>query len=196
MDYEAVIGLEVHVQLLTASKMFCRCSAQYAAAPPNTLVCPICGGMPGALPTINQQAIVYTAKTALALHCEIAEVTRFDRKNYPYPDLVKGYQISQYDMPISHDGWLEIEIGESAKRVGVRRVHLEEDTAKLMHRTGPDGRSYTLVDINRSGVPLMEIVGDPDMRSGEEARLYLEKLRTILQYLDVSTGRMEEGAMR
>src|SRR3989304_9193422 len=128
MEYEAIIGLETHVQLLTASKMFCRCSARYAAAPPNTVVCPICSGMPGSLPTINELAIVYTVKTALALNCEIAELTRFDRKNYPYPDLVKGYQISQYDMPISHDGWLEITHDGQSRRVGIRRVHLEEDT--------------------------------------------------------------------
>jgi aspartyl-tRNA(Asn)/glutamyl-tRNA(Gln) amidotransferase subunit B len=196
MEYEAVIGLEVHAQLLTSSKMYCGCSAQYASAPPNTLVCPICGGMPGSLPVINEQAVIYTVKTALALNCQIAEFTRFDRKNYPYPDLVKGYQISQYDMPISHDGWLEIVLDGQLKRVGIRRVHLEEDTAKLLHRDAPDGTSYSLVDVNRSGVPLMEIVGEPDIRSGEEARLYLEKLRTILQYLDVSTGRMEEGALR
>lgn len=196
MDYEAVIGLEVHVQLLTASKMFCRCSARYAAAPPNSLVCPTCGGMPGALPTINAKAIAFTVQTALALNCTIAEVTRFDRKNYPYPDLVKGYQISQYDTPISHDGWLEIVHEGQMKRIGIRRVHLEEDTAKLLHRDAADGTRYTMVDINRSGVPLMEIVGDPDIRSGEEARLYLEKLRTILEYLEVSTAKMEEGAMR
>ncbi len=191
MDYEAVIGMEVHAQLLTESKMFCRCSADYAAAEPNTHVCPVCLGMPGVLPVINQKAIGYTIMTALALHCQIPEFSKFDRKNYFYPDLPKGYQISQYDLPLSRDGWLEIEAGGETRRIGINRVHLEEDTAKLAHVDG-----HSLVDFNRSGVPLMEIVSQPDIRTPEEARQYLTKLRTILRYLGVNSGNMEEGAMR
>jgi len=196
MEYETIIGLEVHAQLLTKSKMYCRCSTDYASAPPNTHVCPVCLGMPGVLPTINQQAVEYTAMTALALNCTISDYTKFDRKNYPYPDLMKGYQISQYDAPIGHDGWLNIEVGGETRKIDITRVHLEEDVAKLLHRTPPGGESYSLVDVNRSGVPLMEIVGEPDLRSPEEARQYLIKLRTILQYLSVSTGNMEEGSFR
>jgi aspartyl-tRNA(Asn)/glutamyl-tRNA(Gln) amidotransferase subunit B len=190
-DFEVVIGLEVHSQLLTHSKMFCPCSTDYANAAPNTHVCPICMGMPGVLPVINQQAVAYTIMTALALHCSIPEYSKFDRKNYPYPDLMKGYQISQYDIPLSHDGYLMIEQGGEKKRVGITRVHLEEDTARLLHHS-----SYSLVDINRSGTPLMEIVSEPDMRSPEEARLYMQQLREILVYLGVSSGRMEEGSLR
>jgi aspartyl-tRNA(Asn)/glutamyl-tRNA(Gln) amidotransferase subunit B len=196
MNYETIIGLEVHAQLLTKSKMYCRCSADYASTPPNTHVCPVCLGMPGVLPVINQQAIEYTIMTALTLNCTISDYTKFDRKNYPYPDLMKGYQISQYDTPISHDGWLTIELDGTEKRVGITRVHLEEDVAKLLHRASPDGQSYSLVDVNRAGVPLMEIVSEPDLRSPEEARQYLVKLRSILQYLGVSTGNMEEGSFR
>jgi aspartyl-tRNA(Asn)/glutamyl-tRNA(Gln) amidotransferase subunit B len=191
VDYEAVIGIEVHAQLLTESKMFCRCSADYAAAEPNTHVCPVCLGMPGVLPVINQKAVEYTVMAALALHCQIPEFSKFDRKNYFYPDLPKGYQISQYDLPLSRDGWLEIEVGGQARRIGIERVHLEEDTAKLVHVDG-----HSLVDFNRSGVPLMEIVSRPDIRTPDEARQYLTKLRTILRYLGVNSGNMEEGAMR
>ncbi len=196
MNFETIIGLEVHAQLLTKSKMFCRCSADYANALPNTYVCPVCLGMPGVLPTINQQAVEYTIMTALALNCTISEYTRFDRKNYPYPDLMKGYQISQYDAPFGYGGWLAIEVNGEKKKVGITRVHLEEDVAKLIHRAPPEGESYSLVDVNRAGVPLMEIVGEPDLRSPEEARQYLIKLRSILQYLGVSTGNMEEGSFR
>jgi aspartyl-tRNA(Asn)/glutamyl-tRNA(Gln) amidotransferase subunit B len=196
MNFETIIGLEVHAQLLTKSKMFCRCSADYAAAPANTHVCPVCLGMPGVLPVINQKAVEYTIMTALVLNCTISEYTKFDRKNYPYPDLMKGYQISQYDAPIGHHGWLTIEVNGQKKRVDITRVHLEEDVAKLVHCTPPSGESYSLVDVNRSGVPLMEIVGEPDLRSPEEARQYLIKLRSILQYLGVSTGNMEEGSFR
>ncbi len=196
MEYETIIGLEVHAQLLTKSKMYCRCSTDYASAPPNTHVCPVCLGMPGVLPTINQQAVEYTAMTALALNCAISDYTKFDRKNYPYPDLMKGYQISQFDAPIGHDGWLNIEVDGETRKIGITRVHLEEDVAKLLHRTPKNSESYSLVDVNRSGVPLMEIVGEPDLRSPEEARQYLIKLRTILQYLGVSTGNMEEGSFR
>jgi aspartyl-tRNA(Asn)/glutamyl-tRNA(Gln) amidotransferase subunit B len=196
IGFETIIGLEVHAQLQTRSKMFCGCSTDYASAPPNTHVCPVCLGMPGVLPVINQQAIEYTAMTALALHCSVSEFTRFDRKSYPYPDLMKGYQISQYDSPIGLKGWLNIEVDGETKKIGITRVHLEEDVAKLTHRTGPDGETYSLVDVNRSGVPLMEIVGEPDLRSPEEARQYLIKLHSILRYLGVSTANMEEGSFR
>jgi aspartyl-tRNA(Asn)/glutamyl-tRNA(Gln) amidotransferase subunit B len=190
-DYEVVIGLEVHSQLLTKSKMFCSCGTDYAYAAPNTHVCPICMGMPGVLPVMNQQAIAYTIMTALALNCEIPRYSKFDRKNYPYPDLMKGYQISQYDIPLSKNGYLTIDHNGQIKRIGITRVHLEEDTARLLHHDG-----YSLVDINRSGTPLMEIVSEPDLRTPEEARLYMQKLREILVYLGVSSGRMEEGSLR
>src|SRR5436853_2921838 len=190
-DYEVVIGLEVHSQLLTKSKMFCSCSTDYANAAPNTHVCPISMGMPGVLPVINQQAVAYTIMTALALNCSIPEYSKFDRKNYPYPDLMKGYQISQYDIPLSRNGYLSIEHNGQTRKIGITRVHLEEDTARLLHHNG-----YSLVDINRSGTPLMEIGSEADMRSPEEARLYMQKLREILVYLGVSSGRMEEGSLR
>ncbi|HJX13354.1 MAG TPA: Asp-tRNA(Asn)/Glu-tRNA(Gln) amidotransferase subunit GatB, partial [Dehalococcoidales bacterium] len=196
MNYETIIGLEVHAQLLTRSKMYCGCSADYASAPPNTHVCPVCLGMPGVLPVINRQAVEYTMMTALALNCTVSGHTKFDRKNYPYPDLMKGYQISQYDAPIGLKGSLTIEVDGRKKEVGITRVHLEEDVAKLLHRSSPDGHDYSLVDVNRSGVPLMEVVGEPDLLSPEEARQYLIKLRSILQYLGVSTGNMEEGSFR
>ena len=196
MDYETIIGLEVHAQLLTKSKMFCRCSTDYIDAAPNTHVCQVCLGMPGVLPVINQQALEYAVMTALALNCAIPEYTKFDRKNYPYPDLMKGYQISQYDAPLAIGGWIDIELEGRENRIGITRVHLEEDTAKLTHRTTPKGESYSLVDVNRAGVPLMEIVGEPDLRSPEEARQFLMKLRTILQFLGVSSGNMEEGSFR
>jgi aspartyl-tRNA(Asn)/glutamyl-tRNA(Gln) amidotransferase subunit B len=191
MTYETVIGLEVHSQLLTRSKMFCGCSAEYSGASPNTHVCPICLGMPGTLPVINRRAVELTIRTALALNCEIPEASKFDRKNYPYPDLPKGYQISQYDLPFSRDGWIDVEADAEILRVGMERVHLEEDTAKLTHATGG-----SLVDFNRAGVPLMEIVSRPDMRSPSQARGYLQKLRGILRALSVSTGNMEEGSFR
>ena len=196
MSFETIIGLEVHVQLLTKSKMFCRCSADYANAPPNTHVCPVCLGMPGVLPVINHKAVEYTIMTALALNCTTSDYTKFDRKNYPYPDLMKGYQISQYDAPVGHHGWFAIEANGEKKRVAITRVHLEEDVAKLAHYAPTGGESYSLVDVNRAGVPLMEIVGEPDLRSPEEARQYLIKLRSILQCLGVSTCNMEEGSFR
>ncbi|MBC7232084.1 MAG: Asp-tRNA(Asn)/Glu-tRNA(Gln) amidotransferase subunit GatB [Chloroflexi bacterium] len=191
MEYEPTIGLETHAQLLTASKVFCSCSSNYAAASPNTLVCPVCLGMPGSLPVINQRAVEYVIMTGLALNCRIAEFSRFDRKNYHYPDLVKGYQISQYDLPLCRDGWVEIQVSGGTKRIGIQDVHLEEDTGKLIHVGG-----QSLIDFNRSGVPLMEIVTKPDFTSIEEVREYVLKLRRILRYLGVSSGNMEEGAMR
>ena len=196
MEYETVIGLEVHVQLLTESKMFCPCSARYHGSPPNSHVCPICLGMPGVLPVINKRAVEHTITTGLALDCHIAETTRFDRKNYPYPDLMKGYQISQYQNPIAYDGHLDLEVDGQAKRVGVERVHLEEDVAKLQHVTDDGDEPYTLIDVNRSGVPLMEVVSRPDMRSPDEARLYLTGLHAILQYTGVSAANMQEGNFR
>lgn len=195
MKYETVIGLEVHAQLLTRSKMFCGCSTNYASQPPNTHVCPVCMGMPGVLPVINKQAVEYTMMTALALNCFISENTKFDRKNYLYPDLMKGYQISQNYAPIGYNGCLTIHVSGQEKKIGIDNVHLEEDTARLLHRSSPGG-DYSLVDINRAGTPLMEIVCKPDLRSPEEARQYLMQLRSILQYLGVSTGNMEEGSFR
>ncbi len=191
MDYEIVIGLEVHTQLLTKSKMFCSCSTDYASTPPNTHVCPVCLGMPGVLPVINEKAIECTLMTALALNCSIPEDTKFDRKNYFYPDLMKGYQISQYDAPIGKGGWLTVDSNGSKKRINITRVHLEEDTAKLLHRG-----DHSLIDVNRSGVPLMEVVSEPEISSPEEARDYLMRLHNILRYLGVSTANMEEGSFR
>ena len=195
MEYETVIGLEVHVQLQTQSKMFCSCRADYQSAPANSRVCPVCLGLPGALPVINRKAVEYTVMTGLALNCDIPRLTKFDRKNYPYPDLMKGYQISQYDLPIAVAGHLDIESGGTVKPIGVTRVHLEEDVAKLQHFPGDDG-GYSLVDVNRSGVPLMEIVSEPDMRSAEQARAYLMTLHSLLQYLGVTTGNMQDGSFR
>jgi aspartyl-tRNA(Asn)/glutamyl-tRNA(Gln) amidotransferase subunit B len=190
--YEAVIGLECHVQLATESKMFCGCSPDYAGSPPNSHVCPICLGMPGVLPVINRQAVEYTLLTGLALNAEIPAATKFDRKNYPYPDLVKGYQISQYDMPLVKGGTVEITVGDApARDVHLERVHLEEDTGKLTHTV--DG---SLIDFNRSGVPLMEMVTQPDLRTPAEARAYLIKLRAILRTLGVSDADMEKGQLR
>ena len=196
MEYEVVIGLEVHSQLLTRSKMFCSCSAAYQDASANTVVCPVCMGMPGSLPVINRQAVEFVIKTGLALGCTIATYTKFDRKNYPYPDLMKGYQISQFDQPIAADGSLVIEADGRERSVGITRVHLEEDVAKLYHRTEDHGEGYSLLDVNRAGAPLMEVVGEPDLRSPEEARSYLTRLRSILRYIGVSTGNMEEGSFR
>jgi aspartyl-tRNA(Asn)/glutamyl-tRNA(Gln) amidotransferase subunit B len=190
-SYEAVIGLECHVQLATHSKMFCGCSPEYSGAPPNTHVCPVCLGMPGVLPVINRTAVEYTVLTGLALNAEIPAATKFDRKNYPYPDLVKGYQISQYDLPLVKGGWIEVTADGQTRRIKLERVHLEEDTGKLTHVSGG-----SLVDFNRSGVPLMEMVSQPDLRTPTEAREYLRKLRTILRTLGVSDADMEKGQLR
>lgn len=194
--YEAVIGLETHIQLQTASKMFCGCNADYANAAPNTHVCPICLGMPGVLPVINSRAIEYIVKLGMALNCEIPEYSKFDRKNYFYPDLVKGYQISQFDLPVCINGWVEIETSTGKKRIGITRIHQEEDTGKLIHMTSPDGEEYTLVDYNRCGVPLMECVSEPDISTPEEAAAYLTRIREIVRWLGIGTGNMNEGAMR
>ena len=201
MQYETVIGLEVHVQLDTRSKMFCGCAADYQTAEPNTRTCPVCLGLPGALPAINRRAVEYTVMTGLALGCRIPEFTKFDRKNYPYPDLMKGYQISQYDLPLALNGYLDIDgdpvTASGPRRIGVERVHLEEDVAKMQHFPGGDGGvGYSLVDVNRSGVPLMEIVSKPDLRSPEEARQYLTALHSMVQYLGVSTANMQDGNFR
>lgn len=199
MEYETVIGLEVHVQLDTRSKMFCGCPADYQAAEPNTRACPVCLGLPGALPVINRRAVEYTVMTGLALHCRIPAFTKFDRKNYPYPDLMKGYQISQYDLPLALNGYVEIDgdpdLDYGRRDIGVERVHLEEDVAKMQHFPD-DAEGYSLVDVNRSGVPLMEIVSKPDLRSPEEARQYLTSLHSMVQYLGVSTGNMQDGNFR
>ncbi len=197
--YEPVIGMEVHVELNTASKMFCGCNAEAFGTLPNSHVCPVCLGMPGTLPVINEQAVRYTVMTGLALKCAIQTHNVFARKNYFYPDLPKGYQISQYELPLCRDGCLKIDVGETGSQGGedeprlvrIRRVHLEEDTGKLMHVDG-----HSLVDFNRAGVPLMEIVSEADMRSAEEAYAYVTRLRQIVRYLGVSSGDMEKGAMR
>jgi aspartyl-tRNA(Asn)/glutamyl-tRNA(Gln) amidotransferase subunit B len=200
-SYETVVGLEVHAQVLTESKMFCGCSAHYASAEPNTHVCPVCMALPGSLPVINRAAVEKTIIAGLALNCRISEHAVFARKNYHYADLPKGYQISQYELPFCRDGSLEIEVGEGKKRIGITRAHLEEDTGKLVHdalggRLMAGGETQTLVDLNRAGTPLLEIVTEPDIRSPEEAYAYLVELQRILRYLGVSTADMEKGAMR
>ena len=191
-QFETVIGLEVHVELRTESKIFCGCRTDFGA-PPNTNVCPICLGHPGTLPVLNEQAVERALRAALALNCRINQDCKFDRKNYFYPDLPKGYQISQFDQPIGEDGYIEIDVNGERKRIGIVRVHLEEDAGKSMHAA--DG-SHTLVDYNRTGVPLIEIVSRPDIRTPEEARLYLEGIKSIMQYCDISDCRMEEGSLR
>jgi aspartyl-tRNA(Asn)/glutamyl-tRNA(Gln) amidotransferase subunit B len=193
--YEAVIGLEVHLQLLTKSKIFCSCSTHFGD-PPNSNVCPVCLGLPGALPVLNQEAVTMAMKTALALNCAINPRSRFARKNYFYPDLPKGYQISQYDEPVASDGWIDIEVDNTRKRIGVTRAHLEEDAGKSLHEGFPDSDRKSYIDLNRSGVPLIEIVSEPDLRSPEEAFEYLTRLKTLLLYLDVSNCNMEEGSLR
>ncbi|WNR45495.1 Asp-tRNA(Asn)/Glu-tRNA(Gln) amidotransferase subunit GatB [Paenibacillus roseipurpureus] len=191
-QFETVVGLEVHVELHTASKIFCSCATSFGA-PPNSNTCPVCLGHPGVLPVLNRQAVEYAMKAAMALNCTIATNSKFDRKNYFYPDSPDAYQTSQYDQPIGEHGWIDIEVNGVTKRIGVTRVHLEEDAGKLTH---VDGGYASLVDLNRAGTPLIEIVSEPDLRSPEEARAYLEKLRAIMIYCDVSDVKMEEGSLR
>ena len=192
MSYETVVGLEVHVQLSTKTKLFCPCPVEFGR-PQNTLCCPVCLGMPGVLPVLNREAFERTMKAALAVGCEIPSRTKFDRKSYYYPDLPKNYQISQYDEPLGRSGRLEFAVNGGKKTVRILRVHLEEDAGKLVHASG--GKA-SLVDLNRTGTPLMEIVSEPDFRSGAEARAYLEELRQLLRYIGVSECNMEEGSMR
>lgn len=195
MEYEVVIGLEVHTELKTASKIFCGCSTKFGSDQ-NTNVCPVCLGLPGVLPVLNAKVLEFAVRTGLALNCKILPFSKFDRKNYYYPDLPKNFQTSQYDLPIAVDGHLDIEVGGEPRRIGITRVHMEEDAGKLVHAGTITKSEYALVDYNRTGVPLLEIVSEPDIRSAEEAKAYLEKMKAILQYIDVSGCKMEEGSLR
>ena len=195
-QFEAVIGLEIHAELQTASKMFCACPVvDTTKAAPNSAVCPVCSGMPGVLPVVNRRAVEYALRVALALECTVAPISIFARKNYFYPDLPKGYQISQYEQPLARNGMLTFRTSSGEKRIRIRRVHLEEDAGKLTHR-GQNGSSYTLIDLNRAGVPLLEIVSEPELRSVEEVRKFAVALRDILRYLEVNSGGMEKGLIR
>lgn len=195
MDYEAVIGLEVHAQLLTSSKIFCSCSTQFGARP-NQNTCPICLGMPGVLPVLNRDVVEFTIRTGLATNCRIALFSRFARKNYFYPDLPKGYQISQYELPPAMDGYIEIDSNGKKKRIGITRIHMEEDAGKLIHGENLGDPDSSYVDFNRTGVPLIEIVSEPEIRTPEEAREYLLRLKAILEYIEVCDCNMEEGNLR
>jgi len=192
MEYEAVIGLEIHAQLLTKSKAFCSCSTRFGAEP-NMNTCPICLGMPGVLPVLNRKALEFTVRMALACNCRINEISRFARKNYYYPDLPKNYQISQYELPVAEHGWVEIETDGNMRRIGLTRIHMEEDAGKLIH---DEHKPLSYVDLNRTGVPLIEIVSEPDIQSPEEAAAYLRALRSVLVYLEICDGNMEEGSFR
>ena len=192
MTYETVVGLEVHLQLKTATKLFCGCLTKFGASP-NSQTCPVCLGLPGVLPVFNERVLEWGIRVALAFECEIARVMKFDRKQYFYPDLPKNYQISQYDNPLAQHGHLDILVAEQPRRIGIQRIHLEEDAGKLLHEAIP---THSFVDLNRTGVPLLEIVSEPDLRSPDEAYQYLTELKAIIQYLDVSTCNMEEGSLR
>ena len=192
MEFEPVIGLEVHAQLKTKTKIFCACSTAFGA-PPNTHTCPVCLGMPGVLPVLNKKVVDYTLRMALATNCTVTRESRFARKNYFYPDLPKGYQISQYELPIAEHGFIDIEINGGRQRIGITRIHMEEDAGKLGH--DPD-RPVSMVDFNRTGVPLMEIVSEPDIRSADQAGAYLRQLRSIVRYLAICDGNLEEGSFR
>jgi aspartyl-tRNA(Asn)/glutamyl-tRNA(Gln) amidotransferase subunit B len=192
MEFEPVIGLEVHAQLKTKTKIFCACSTTFGA-PPNTHTCPVCLGMPGVLPVLNKKVVEYTMRMALATHCQLEPESRFARKNYFYPDLPKGYQISQYELPIAQNGYVEVEINGSTLRIGITRIHMEEDAGKLGH---DPQRPVSMVDFNRTGVPLIEIVSEPDIRTPEAAGAYLRQLRAIVRYLDICDGNLEEGSFR
>jgi len=194
-QYEAVIGLECHCQLLTKSKLFCSCSTKFGESP-NVNTCPVCLGLPGALPVLNRVAVTMAVKAALGLNCRINTESQWARKNYFYPDLPKGYQISQYDRPLAQHGFIEINVNGTRKKIGVQRIHMEEDAGKSLHEGFPDSSRYTYLDYNRSGVPLIEIVTDPDIRTSAEAYDYLSRLKQILEYLDVCDGNMEEGSLR
>lgn len=194
-QYETVVGIEVHVELKTKTKIFCNSTTEFGGDP-NTHLCPVCLGLPGALPTLNKKVVEYAVRAALALNCSIANFSKFDRKNYYYPDMPKNYQVSQYDLPIAQHGYLDIEVEGQTKRIGITRLHMEEDAGKLVHQGNIMTTPYSLVDYNRTGVPLIEIVSEPDMRSPEEARAYAEKLRAVIQYTGVSDCRMEEGSLR
>jgi len=193
--YEPVIGLECHAQLLTKSKLFCSCSTKFGD-PPNANTCPVCLGLPGALPVLNRVAVTMAVKAAIGLNCTINPESQWARKNYFYPDLPKGYQISQYDRPVASHGYIEINVNAKQKKIGVQRVHMEEDAGKSLHEGFPDSNRSTYLDFNRSGVPLIEIVSDPDIRSSAEAYDYLARLKQVLEYLDVCDGNMEEGSLR
>lgn len=197
MAYEAIIGLEVHAQMLTKTKIFCHCSTEFGKSP-NSLTCPLCLGMPGVLPVLNKKVVEFAMKTALATHCRINALNQFARKNYFYPDLPKGYQISQFELPIAENGFIEIELEERkiSRRIGITRIHMEEDAGKLMHELDGVTSDTSYVDFNRTGVPLIEIVSEPDMRTPEEAGEFLKMLRSILQYLEVCDGNMEQGSFR